>query len=380
MGVSTVNPPLFTRDPTPADQLGQNSTAACYLLPLLFGAHIFPPANEAVGVAMDVHSDSLNVRFWSRRETLLRPVLWSLEDLRLFGCRFGDIHTSQLQGHVDTPVEDSSAATGPDALRRREALTLQNCRASPFVKEGCMVNILCDDNFYAWCRARPPLRIGKRTIPGAPYVLFRPVEQHPACRDLPWAGYMDYCLINSARREGNRRKLRPGQRDNDFFTRLKRITPRDWSEDPYVLFILLSIAQRQYYHKHARHNTTYQVYISTTMPTKHYTNSSQACLFITNPASPQDIILFDADIPTALLDELDDPRMVPQRRTRLVIHRTRMSIEPRKDFLARLVAALSSRADDDAADGEGWGGGEGCGDRGGRGDRADEEGSGRQET
>ncbi|KAK8144679.1 hypothetical protein G3M48_005497 [Beauveria asiatica] len=87
-----------------------------------------------------------------------------------------------------------------------------------------------------------------------------------------------------------------------------------------------------------------------------------------------DIILFDTDIPTALLDELDDPRIVPQRRTRLVIHRTRMSIEPRKDFLARLVAALSSQADDNAADGEGWGGGEG------RGDRADEEGSGRQET
>ncbi|KAM3503437.1 hypothetical protein MY11210_008721 [Beauveria gryllotalpidicola] len=167
---------------------------------------------------MDVHLNSLNVRFWSRRETILRPVLWSLEDLRLFGCRFGDIHTSQLQGHVATPFEakDSSAATGPDALR--------------------------------------------------------------------------------------------------------------------------------------------------------------ACLFITNPSSPQDILLFDADIPTALLDELDDPRIVPQRRTRLVIHRTRMSIEPREDFLARLVAALSSRADDNAADGEGWGGGEG------RGDGADEEGSGRQET
>ncbi|KAM3430219.1 hypothetical protein NHJ13734_007836 [Beauveria thailandica] len=265
---------------------------------------------------MDVHLSSLNVRFWSRRETILRPVLWSLEDLRLFGCRFGDITTSQLQGHVATPLEDSSAATGPDALR-----------------EGRRSD----------CRAVAPLR--KRTIPGAPYVLFRPVEQHPACRDLPWAGYMDYCLINSARREGNRRKLRLGQRENDFFTRLKRITPRDWSEDPYVLFILLSIAQRQYYHKHARHNTTYQ-----------------------------DIILFDTDIPTALLDELDNPRIVPQRRTRLVIHRTRMSIEPRKDFLARLVAALSSRADDSAADGEGWGGGEG------RGDRADEEGSGRQET
>ncbi|KAF1731359.1 hypothetical protein CRV24_007543 [Beauveria bassiana] len=170
---------------------------------------------------------------------------------------------------------------------------------------------------------------------------------------------MVYCLINSARREGNRRKLRPGQRDNDSFARLKRITPRDWSEDSYVLFILLSIAQRQYYRKHARHNTAYQ-----------------ACLFVTNPASPQDVTLFDADIPTALPDELDDPRMVPQRRKWLIIHRTRMSIEPRKVFLARLVAALSSRGDGNAADGEGRGN-EGRGDGEGRGDRADEEGSGR---
>ncbi|EJP61478.1 uncharacterized protein BBA_09557 [Beauveria bassiana ARSEF 2860] len=134
---------------------------------------------------------------------------------------------------------------------------------------------------------------------------------------------------------------------------------RDWSEDSYVLFILLSIAQRQYYRKHARHNTAYQ-----------------ACLFVTNPASPQDVTLFDADIPTALPDELDDPRMVPQRRKWLIIHRTRMSIEPRKVFLARLVAALSSRGDGNAADGEGRGN-EGRGDGEGRGDRADEEGSGR---
>lgn len=91
--------------------------------------------------------------------------------------------------------------------------------------------------------------------------------------------------------------------------------------------------------------------------TKHYTNGSQACLFITNPASPQDIIFFDADIPTALLDELDDTRRVPQRRTWLVIHRTMMSIEPRNDFLARLMTVLSSREDG-----------------------AGEEGSGRQET
>ncbi|TQV95203.1 hypothetical protein V2A60_009749 [Cordyceps javanica] len=103
--------------------------------------------------------------------------------------------------------------------------------------------------------------------------------------------------------------------------------------------------------------------------------TNRACLFVINSASPQDIILFDADIPTALLDELDDPRIVPRRRTRLVIHRMRMSIEPREDFLARLVAALSSRAVNDAADGEG------CGDGGGRGDCADEEGgSWRQET
>lgn len=105
-----------------------------------------------------------------------------------------------------------------------------------------------------------------------------------------------------------------------------------------MLFILLSIAQRQYHHKYTRHNTTYQV-----------------CLFVTNPKSLRDTILFDADIPTALLDELDDPRIVPQPRTRLVIHRTKMSIEPRKDFLARPVAALLNGGDGNAADGEGRG-------------------------
>lgn len=80
---------------------------------------IRPPA---VAIAMDVPSNSLNVRFWSRRETILRPVLWSPEDLRRFGCHFGDIHTSQLQDHVVPPVEDSSAATGPDVIQERRVL------------------------------------------------------------------------------------------------------------------------------------------------------------------------------------------------------------------------------------------------------------------
>ncbi len=93
-------------------------------------------------------------------------------------------------------------------------------------------------------------------------MLLRPVEQHNLYSNLPMAGYIDYYCIKRARREGNIRRQRPGHAGYEHYESPAQITPKEWSEDPYILCILLSIAQHQYYHKEARHNTTYRVYIS----------------------------------------------------------------------------------------------------------------------
>ncbi len=99
---------------------------------------------------MDAHLKSLNVRFWSRRETILRPVLWSPEDLRLFGCNFRDIITSQSPGHVATPVLHSSAATDHEVLAEKKALVLQRS-SSPLIKQRAIETILADGRVFRRC-------------------------------------------------------------------------------------------------------------------------------------------------------------------------------------------------------------------------------------
>lgn len=69
-------------------------------------------------------------------------------------------------------------------------------------------------------------------------------------------GYIDYKDIQIARREQNRRALKP---DYQYHDRLKRITPPDWMQDPYMMCILLSVAQRQYYRKNLPRTAAYRV-------------------------------------------------------------------------------------------------------------------------
>lgn len=109
-------------------------------------------ATETVGVVMGAPPESLNARFGSRRGTVLRPGLWSSEDLRLFGCQFSDVRTSQLRGNAATPAEDNSAAIDLDDRWVSWVIGLGSNRASPFVKEGSMQNLLCRGSLYTKLR------------------------------------------------------------------------------------------------------------------------------------------------------------------------------------------------------------------------------------
>lgn len=65
--------------------------------------------------------------------------------------------------------------------------------------------------------------------------------------------------------------------------------------------------------------------------------------------------MYQATIPSALLDLLSDISIKPQQPIQLVIHRRRISIKPYEGLEARIWAALSSwgaSQDGDAADGK----------------------------
>ncbi|OAA57274.1 hypothetical protein ISF_07195 [Cordyceps fumosorosea ARSEF 2679] len=70
---------------------------------------------------------------------------------------------------------------------------------------------------------------------------------------------------------------------------------------------------------------------------------TKACLVVvTSSTHRQDVYLFEATISTALLDQLDDPRICPKRPTPpIVINRSVINVDPAKSFGTRVVAALA---------------------------------------
>lgn len=73
---------------------------------------------------------------------------------------------------------------------------------------------------------------------------------------------------------------------------------------------------------------------------------------MTHPSHRQEMYLFEANIVTDILDQLDDPRITPKQVTQLVINRRTITIEPSTGLWERIVGTLSglggSLDDDDA--------------------------------
>lgn len=66
----------------------------------------------------------------------------------------------------------------------------------------------------------------------------------------PWVGYFNYSNVKDQRWRMVKPQLHPGEGYNaagrsKALRKLSRITPNEWSRDPYLVCILLSIAQLQ---------------------------------------------------------------------------------------------------------------------------------------
>lgn len=79
-------------------------------------------------------------------------------------------------------------------------------------------------------------------------------RQQPAqpnyCTSQPLIGYLDYSNVDQCRREKLQPQQHPGGGHNAaghglFRKKLYRITPKDWTYDPYLVCVMLSFGQLQ---------------------------------------------------------------------------------------------------------------------------------------
>ncbi|KJZ74892.1 hypothetical protein HIM_05801 [Hirsutella minnesotensis 3608] len=144
-------------------------------------------------------------------------------------------------------------------------------------------------------------------------------------------GYFHYSYVESARRRKLQARLPPVGRHNEAGERLSRkklskVTPEEWSRDPYLVCLVLSLAQRQARSLASPQQITYVF-----------------CLLVTTTKKPDHchfIFLYETEITSQLLDSLDKPTFATERTAWPTIKFKRIPFMPSKDFQARLIAEL----------------------------------------
>ncbi|KAJ5538584.1 hypothetical protein N7494_008063, partial [Penicillium frequentans] len=141
----------------------------------------------------------------------------------------------------------------------------------------------------------------------------------------PLVGYIDYMQIDSSRRKRLTPHPHPDKdRTNDVCQRISdirvaRATPQEWTEDPYLLCILISIAQFQ---KSTKEGS--QPAIQT------------ARLLVTNGQDKEFIHLYEGHFTTEFLRMLDEPMTAQATTNAPTINRRKIPYRPFETFVDRI--------------------------------------------
>ncbi|KAL4939477.1 hypothetical protein BDV06DRAFT_214246 [Aspergillus oleicola] len=220
-----------------------------------------------------------------RRELLDHPLLWTLKHLELLGCHFDDLETS---AYSESAPRDSKGTGDAEALARR-LLLLGEGRKLARTRHG--------SHFYF--QGRP--------IHRPSYIAFYRRETPLDNSSPPLVGYIHYTDINGDRIDHCEGLARASRVPGRCQKLLGLTTPRDWTKDPYFLFILLALAQRQ-----------------------------RSCLLVTHVLDQESILLCEAVITTDLLNALANVKTAVIPITWPTIHLPMIPYKPYDTFAGRL--------------------------------------------
>ncbi|RGP59251.1 hypothetical protein FSPOR_11468 [Fusarium sporotrichioides] len=231
------------------------------------------------------------------------PYFWTAFHLRLVKCSFQQVKDNMLvQAHLDR-----ARTLKAEKLAKRPA---------PNLKSFYVTGLLIRKGFY---------------FAGCLIVLeegcdIYQIDNNKFMRQpVPTIGYYLY-NIDSARRKRLSAPPAPCGLKNEaveriYNRRLSNITPADWRNDPYMVCLLLSLAQHQWYQRKAPKQEVFPV-----------------CLLVTKESDKEHAYIFKADIPLKLLKSLHHPTRnfgeVPS------VSWTKVSFEPYSSFSERILLYL----------------------------------------
>ncbi|CAI7603781.1 unnamed protein product [Penicillium glandicola] len=197
------------------------------------------------------------------RDFLVEPICWTSRHLEILGCRFehlDHVPADDIEPNANTsqPIDDGKK------LEKRRGVTPTHeeifATARYIMSREDSFEFLVFPLLNRKCE-RPHFFFANKRIHRPQYNVFyrsRKRNQRASQAPRPMIGYLDYRDV-----EDYRQKMFPARCPPDGLTnrpggriRLKRIaqiTPKNWSEDPYLLCVLLSLAQLQEYHRKESH-------------------------------------------------------------------------------------------------------------------------------
>jgi hypothetical protein len=189
----------------------------------------------------------------------VHPLFWTLEHLYLLHCHF-----QHLDSDFTTSSLPSSAA---DKRLRVHSRLLAN--GSPIIKLISVGHLLRHQGSpLEKVDGSPTFRFARRYVHSPECHVFQ--VRRTDIQPPPIVGYYHYNNIARDREEALRPPSPPSHRDGCYNNpvrkiyqrRLRNVTPALWTEDPYLVCILLSLAQLQWREGQSPRPTTFNVSIS----------------------------------------------------------------------------------------------------------------------
>ncbi|KAF4456623.1 hypothetical protein F53441_1281 [Fusarium austroafricanum] len=248
----------------------------------------------------------------------IHPLFWTTQHLELLHCNF-----QQVDRDVET-LHSGINHHGNDLTRDAETLATT---VLPTMKSISAQHLLCPQG--------SPLK----RINGVPPFIYANRQVHlPECdvylvnnknRQTPLiVGFYHYNNVTKARKRTLSAPGHPGQGYNGPGTRiclrkLRQVTPPLWSEDPYLICVLLSLAQLQWRASLSRQPISILVR-----------------LLVTNMMDTTHAHVYEADFPSNVLQSLMTPTIYMGNITWPTIKHIEVPFKPYLSFSQRIIKCL----------------------------------------
>lgn len=192
-----------------------------------------------------------------RRELLVTPLFWTSRHLDALGCTFQQTDNfmarNNCDGYNNRRLREDNQTSAAKNMTKISDVEMLAESAVPSVKRTILCRLLLrDGSFFNRCSKGPEFFFAGRPVHRPRYTVFIRGDRYKQLNNStpPMVGYLDYLDVTGLREKQFRSSTQPGKRKNTtsthlFAEKLSQLTPREWTEDPYFICVLLSIAQLQ---------------------------------------------------------------------------------------------------------------------------------------